>query len=57
MIITNINIANFRGLQSITLNTQSRINVIVGPNAIGKSTLLEYLRLVKAVLAPKSELD
>ncbi|WP_341319243.1 AAA family ATPase [Paraburkholderia sp. IMGN_8] len=31
------------------------VNVIVGPNAIGKTTILEAVRLVKAVLAPRTQ--
>jgi len=31
------------------------VNVIVGPNAIGKTTLLEAIRLAKALLAPRSQ--
>jgi recombinational DNA repair ATPase RecF len=51
--IIRIEITNFRALRSIVLPTDSAINVIVGPNAIGKSTLLEAVRLTKVLLAAR----
>jgi hypothetical protein len=51
--IIRIEITNFRALRSIVLPTESAINVIVGPNAIGKSTLLEAVRLTKVLLAAR----
>jgi len=41
-------------LESIDVDFESRVNVIVGPNAIGKTTVLEAIRLVKAVVAARS---
>jgi predicted ATPase len=32
----------------------SRVNLIVGPNAVGKTTVLEAIRLPKAILAPRT---
>ncbi len=45
-------IKNFRGLRDVKLKCPSDVAVIVGPNAIGKSSLLEALRLSKAILMP-----
>ncbi len=53
MKLIKLSVKNFRGLQSITVDFDSRANVIVGPNAIGKTTVLEAIRLTKAVLAPR----
>ena len=53
MKLTQLSVRNFRGLQNIVVNFDSRANVIVGPNAIGKTTVLEAIRLAKAVLAPR----
>lgn len=53
MKITEVHIKNFRGLQDIKIDLSDRCNVIVGPNAIGKTSILEAIRLTKAVLAPR----
>jgi|ERR1700751_2519194 predicted ATPase len=46
-------IKNFRGIENLSIQFDKRANVIVGPNAIGKTTLLEAIRLTKAALAPR----
>lgn len=43
-------IKNFRGLEDITFDFFSDICLIAGPNAIGKSTVLEAIRLNRALL-------
>jgi predicted ATPase len=53
MKLNTLTIRNFRGIQSISVDFDKRANVIVGPNAIGKTTVLEAIRLAKAVLAPR----
>lgn len=53
MKIVLMNISNFRGLQNVSLEPDKDTNVIVGPNAIGKTTILEAVRLLKAILAPR----
>jgi hypothetical protein len=53
MKLRKISIRNFRGLQSIDIELDKQANVIVGPNAIGKTTVLEAIRLTKAILAPR----
>jgi AAA15 family ATPase/GTPase len=53
MKIIRMNINNFRGLENITFEPDKDVNVIVGPNAIGKTTILEAIRLLKALLAPR----
>lgn len=54
MYISNIVIKNFRALEDINCDFGEHINVIVGPNAVGKTTILQALRLLKALLAPRS---
>ena len=54
MHISNIVIKNFRALEDIHCDFGEHINVIVGPNAVGKTTILQALRLAKALLAPRS---
>lgn len=49
-----ITIKNFRTIENLHIDFDKRCNVIVGPNAIGKTTLLEAIRLTKATLAPRT---
>lgn len=54
MHIKSIKIQNFRALEDIYVEFDSKVNVIVGPNAAGKTTVLEAVRLVKGLLAPRT---
>jgi len=54
MRIKSLHIKNFRALEEIDVDLESSVSVIVGPNAIGKTTLLEAIRLAKAIVAPRS---
>ena len=54
MHLTRLRIENFRALENIDVEFDSLVNVIIGPNAIGKTTILEAIRLAKAVLAPRT---
>jgi hypothetical protein len=53
MYISNLVVRNFRALEEIRCEFSPRMNVIVGPNAIGKTTILQAIRLVKALIAPR----
>jgi hypothetical protein len=53
MRIQNVEIENLRGIEAIHFEPDKLVNVIVGPNAIGKTTILEGTRLTKAMLAPR----
>src|SRR6266403_3188151 len=53
MKLKKLTIRNFRGLQNISVEFDNTANVIVGPNAVGKTTVLEAVRLAKAVLSPR----
>src|SRR5258707_15741721 len=55
MRLSHLTIRNFRGLEEIDVEFDNRVNVIVGPNAIGKTTVLEAIRLSKALLAPRTQ--
>lgn len=55
MQIRSIKIKNFRGLENIQTDFNSCVNVIVGPNAVGKTTILEAIRLAKALTAPRTQ--
>jgi predicted ATP-binding protein involved in virulence len=54
MKIEEVEITNFRAIQKVRINFDGVVNVIVGPNAVGKTTILEAIRLVKAILAPRT---
>lgn len=53
MKIRSIVIRNFRGLTNIETSLGDSASVIVGPNAIGKTTFLEAIRLTRCLLAPR----
>ena len=54
MKLTTLVVRNFRVLEDISVTFDPIANVIVGPNAIGKTTILEALRLAKGTLAPRT---
>ena len=54
MWLKSLLVKNFRSIERIEVNFERRANVIVGPNAIGKTTLLEAIRLAKGTLAPRT---
>ena len=43
MNITQINLSNFRNFKKITLNNFKRINVIIGDNGTGKTSIIESI--------------
>jgi len=43
--ITSLHIRNFRGISDLRLNDLSRINVVVGRNNVGKSSVLEAIAI------------
>lgn len=53
MHIKTLIIKNFRALADITIEFTNKVSVIVGPNAAGKTTVIEAIRLSKALLAPR----
>lgn len=54
MHLRTLSVKNFRLLDDIFIEFKNGINVIVGPNASGKTTILEAIRLAKAILAPRT---
>ena len=46
--ITNLEIRNFRGLKDVKLKELRRVNLLVGGNDTGKTTVLEALLLLLA---------
>ncbi len=51
--LKHLEVRNFRALEKVEATFGKRLNVIVGPNAVGKTTILEAIRLARAVLAPR----
>jgi energy-coupling factor transporter ATP-binding protein EcfA2 len=54
MHLKTLHIKNFRALEDIQIELSEGVNVIVGPNAVGKTSVLEAIRLAKAILAPRT---
>lgn len=52
MKINKVSINNFRKIDFVEFKVKDSITSIVGPNGIGKSTILDSIRLVKAILLP-----
>jgi len=50
MKLKKVRIKNFRRLTDVEFSLNQNIGVIVGPNAVGKSSIFEAIRLAKAVL-------
>ncbi|MDK4737795.1 AAA family ATPase [Rhizobium sp. CNPSo 3464] len=55
MYVSHIGIKNFRALSDINVDLSPHINVIVGPNGVGKTTILQAVRLAKALAAPRTQ--
>jgi predicted ATPase len=54
MHLESLAIENFRAISKLSMTFGSSANVLVGPNAVGKTTLLEAIRFNKALLAPRT---
>jgi AAA15 family ATPase/GTPase len=55
MHLHKLRISNFRAIENIEVEFDSLVSVIIGPNAIGKTTILEAIRLAKSILAPRTQ--
>jgi len=45
LILSSLEIRNFRGFQHLLIERLGRVNLIVGKNNVGKSNLLEALQM------------
>ena len=50
MKIESLTLKNFKSYKKVTLNCDEKFNIIIGPNNIGKSTIIESILLWKACL-------
>lgn len=48
----NITISNFRGIDHLTMENFARVNILVGQNNCGKSTVLEALLFATGMSNP-----
>lgn len=55
MHLKSLSVKNLRALEDINVSFDSRVSVVVGPNAVGKTTVLEAIRFAKAMLAPRTQ--
>src|ERR1700722_2698318 len=53
MYLKSLSVRNFRALEDIHLDFRGTADVIVGPNAVGKTTILEAIRIARAILSPR----
>lgn len=53
----NIEIKNFRGIDHLKINDFSRVNVFVGQNNSGKSTMLEAINILTGMANPDTPLN
>ena len=54
MHVQHVTIRNFRALDSVDCDFSPLMNVIVGPNGVGKTTIIQAIRLMKGILAPRT---
>ncbi|HZB87860.1 MAG TPA: AAA family ATPase [Terracidiphilus sp.] len=55
MRFTKVKVKNFKALTDLEVDLSGRCNVLVGPNAVGKTTVLDAIRLAKGLLAPRTQ--
>lgn len=55
--IENISLRNFKGIKQGDLENLSNINIFVGPNNSGKSTILDSIYLLSSVYSVRDPLD
>ncbi len=55
MHLKRLKIQNFRAIENVEVELDNLVSVIIGPNAIGKTTILEAIRAAKALLAARTQ--
>ena len=55
MFVSHLVIKNFRAISDLSIALSPFINVIVGPNGVGKTTVLQAIRMAKAITAPRTQ--
>ena len=54
--IKRIEISNFRGIKNCAIDNLGQVNILIGANDAGKSTILNALYLTSAWITPLDEL-
>ncbi|WP_455270341.1 AAA family ATPase [Rhizobium herbae] len=54
MFINHLVIRNFRAVAELSTDLSPYVNVIVGPNGVGKTTIMQAIRLTKALTAART---
>lgn len=54
MHLKHLEITNFRAISELSIDLAPGANLLVGPNAVGKTTVLEAVRFAKAMLVPRT---
>jgi predicted ATP-dependent endonuclease of OLD family len=49
MHLKKLEIRNFRAITELTIDLAAGANLLVGPNAVGKTTVLEAIRMAKSL--------
>ncbi|KRS21719.1 hypothetical protein AAY72_06900 [Alishewanella sp. WH16-1] len=57
MYVKHLSLKNMRGLEEVDLTFKPGVNLLVGPNSVGKSTVLEALRVMLSALTARLEGD
>lgn len=55
MYISHVAIKNFRAVSDLNVHLTKYVNVVVGPNGVGKTTILQAIRVAKALAAPRTQ--
>ena len=54
MILTNLNVKNFRNIENLELDLNKNINIFIGNNAQGKTSILESIYVLALTKASKN---
>ncbi|MGE5530733.1 MAG: AAA family ATPase, partial [Bacteroidota bacterium] len=57
MYLRRLNLTNFRAYERLQLDLQSGLTVFLGPNAAGKTSLLEAIHLLATTKSPRTNID
>lgn len=53
MYVKHLHVKNMRGLKDVQLSFKPGVNLLVGPNSVGKSTVLDALRIMLSALTSR----
>lgn len=56
MYLSTIDIKNFKGVESLTINFDPKLNIIIGENGCGKTAVIDAIRLMYNLGNPKKDI-